>query len=226
MFTEPEIIGIVLGIVGIVIATIAIFIPFLIERLKRPHLIVRIENEIHVAGQPIRFLHGKVISQPHLKFLRWIVRYPAYDCRVVLIFYRDTQTILGPIETKWTSAPECLTPIVQLVLQEQAPGFQINNISTFDSTKTVFAHVRTILSNPGGERFDLVIKNQAQSECYAFTGWSYRFPNFADPNLVIPKGTFTVQIEAIATNGRSEVTSASMRNEGSNTNDITVEISN
>lgn len=86
MFTEPEIIGIVLGIVGIVLATIAIFIPFLIERLKRPHLIVRIENEIHVVGQPIRFLHGIVINQPHLDFLRWIDRYPAYDCRVVLSY--------------------------------------------------------------------------------------------------------------------------------------------
>ena len=128
MFTTAEFIGIVLGIVGIGLAIFAIAIPLMIERWKRPHLTVTIENEMPIPGQPRRFLHGRVINEPH-HILRWIDRNPAYDCRVVLTVRRDNQIIVGPMDTKWTRAPECITPLVQVVVHQEPPNVQINNIN-------------------------------------------------------------------------------------------------
>lgn len=217
MLTEGEELGISLAIVAIILA---IVIPFFIERSKKPHLIVQIDEDILIPGQPTRYLHGRVINQPHLDILSAIERHPAYDTRVVLRFYAENQTILGLIEAKWTQSPECRTPITQIVINQSPGQVDIRNIDAFDPTKTVFSNRRTIPTNTQGEPFDIVVKNQGQNDCFAVTGWSYRFRDLADPDLAIHNGIFTLEIEAISTNARSQIQTFRLRNEGPDIRDV------
>jgi hypothetical protein len=226
MLSEAEIWGIYLGFAGIIIGLVAIFfaifIPLGVERLRRPHLIVRLSAN-PIPTQSSRFLHCRVINHPHDR-LTWIDRNPAYDTSVRLTFRmngQNGQIIRGPVMTKWTIAPECITPILQIVNNElpQNPEL-VNTIEVFDSTKTIFAHNLTLPSDNMGQEFDVVVKNDGDNECYAVTGWSYRFPGFRDPELTIPIGHFTVEIQVIASNSRSKVTRFRLRNTGHNLNDI------
>ena len=76
MSTEAEIWAINLGVAGLIIGTIAIilavFIPFLVERLRRPDLIVTLSPNLVTNDSP-RFLHGRVTNRPHAH-LKWIDR--------------------------------------------------------------------------------------------------------------------------------------------------------
>jgi hypothetical protein len=71
-----------------------------------------------------------------------------------------------------------------------------------------------------GTDFDLDGTPPWINECYAVTGWSYRFPGLRDPELTIPIGHNTVEIQVIASNSRSKVTIFRLRNTGHNLNDI------
>jgi hypothetical protein len=217
MLTEGETVAVILAILGI---GLAIFVPFVIERLKKPRLIIQIDEDLIIPGQSTRYLHGRVINQPHLDILSAIERHPAYDTRVKLRFYANNQPILEPLETKWTQAPECRTPITQIVINQSPNQVEIRNIDAFDATKTVFSSRRTIPSNTRGEPFDVIVKNQGQIDCFPVTGWSYRFSDLADPNLAIHNGIFTLEIEAISTNARSQTQTFRLRNEGPDIRDV------
>jgi hypothetical protein len=101
---------------------------------------------------------------------------------------------------------------------------EIRNIDTFDSTKTVFTSSQTIPCDIGGQPFDVVLKNQGQNECYVITGWSYRFGDLADPNLIIPNEIFRVEMEAVASNARSQLTTFILRNTDPNIADISLRV--
>jgi hypothetical protein len=114
-----------------------------------------------------------------------------------------------------------LTPELQIVNNQPPPNPQlVNTVEVFDSTKTVFAHHRSLPSDTNGQEFVVVVKNDGEDECYAVTGWSYRFPGLRDPALSIPLGDFIVEIEVIASNSRSEVTNFRLRNTGRNIGNI------
>lgn len=223
MLTEAEYWGIVLGLwgigIGLLAITIAIAVPFIVERLRRPHLIIRLSPNL-VPNTLTRFLHCRVVNNPHTH-LRWIDRNPAYDTSARLTFRRNGQIICGPVVTKWTRAPECITPVLQIVNnQPQRDPPLFNTVEVFDSTKTVFAHHTTLTSDNLRQEFDVVVKNDGDNECYAVTGWSYRFQGLRDPALSIPLGDFTVEIEVIASNSRSEATNFRLRNTGHNMGNI------
>ena len=222
MFTEGEWIAIILGIIAIIIAIVAIFVPLVIERARRPNLIIRLDDDSITPRQTVRFLHCMVINDPHRHLLSSIERNPAYETRVRLTFYRNAEIILGPVETKWTDAPRCISPITQIVFNQQNQPPEINTRWAFDDTKTVFAHSRTIPSEEVGQPFDVAVKNQGQGECYAVRGWSYQFDNLADPELEIPQGELRVEMRAIASNARSDLTIFILRNTGPNITDITL----
>jgi hypothetical protein len=214
MLTAGEIAGIILGTIAIILA---IVVPTLIERARRPHLVIRTVNDIPNPGQTTRFLHCRVVNEPHLHILSTIERNSAYDTKVRLTFFRNEERILGPIEAKWTNAPECRTPITQIVVNQPPTPIDIRDIDVFDSTKTIFSHSQIIPADIGGRAFDVVLKNQTQNECYALTGWSYRFEDLADPNLMIPNGTFRVEMEAVSSNALFI-----LRNTGPNIADISL----
>jgi hypothetical protein len=218
VLSEGEI-GITLGIVAIVVA---IVMPFVIERWKRPHLIISRNEDKPVPGEPTRFLHCTLTNRPHLHALRWIERNAAYDTTVTLTFYKDGNRIFNPLQTKWTNAPECRRPIA---LINQLPEHRVESklVDAFDGTMTVFAHTRTIPACIEGQPFDIIVKNQGVDECYAFNGWSYDFPNLSNPNFLIPIGKYTVEIKAVSNNARSDVTTFVLKNPSSNVRDIQLE---
>jgi hypothetical protein len=157
VLSEGEWTGIALGIIAILVA---IIVPFVIERWRRPHLIISRNEEIRVPGETTRFLHGTLTNQPHLHILRWIERFPAYDTRVRLTFNRDGQRIFNPVETKWSAAPECRRQIAQILINQPPKAPEIRPFLAFDETVTIFAHTRTIPADREGQLFDIIIKNQ------------------------------------------------------------------
>jgi hypothetical protein len=198
-------------------------VPPIVEWARKPHLIIRVLDDPPDTRHTRRFLHCWVINDPHHRFFWLIDRNPAYNTRVTLTFFRGDQRFLGPIDTKWVNAPSCLAPVVQLIFNQSSQPPQINTISAFDETKTVLAHEQTIPSDERGRAFDVVLKYQGQSDCYAFTGWSFQFPSLSDPALAVPQGEFKVEMKAIASNAQSETTNVVLRNTGLGITDVTIE---
>jgi hypothetical protein len=220
MYNFELYLGIILAIIGIILAFI---LPYMLERWKKPKLQIFIDeyNRVNQYSN-IRYLHGRVINRPH-SFLSWIERYPAYDTKVKVGFYDSSnQLLFEPIETKWSSTPECKTLTTQIIIHKDDNTVEIKNIENFDSTKTIFAHNKTIYPDTKGELFVISIKNKGNENCFAFNGWSYRFNDYADPELRIPIGEFEIDVEAIATNSKSEKYTFILRNNGSNISDIEI----
>lgn len=223
MLTEAEYWGIILGLGGIGSGVIAIFIaivvPNIIEGLRKPHIIVSLSPNV-IPDTPSRFLHCTARNNPHRIFF-WIDRNPAYEAFARLTFRRQGQEIFDPVVTKWTSAPECMTPVVQNVTNQPPPNLPlVNTVRVYDDTKTVFAHSRTLPSDRIGQEFDIVVKNSGDEECYAVRGRSYRFSGLRDPELSIPLGDFTVEVEVVGSNSRSRSVNFRLSNTGQDIRDI------
>jgi hypothetical protein len=173
-------IGLAIGLFSI---AVAIFIPFLYEKLKEPKLELQKVDESTPQGFPAlstpsppsapssntpvppasKYLHGRVLNAPHKKWLgRWfgIERNPAVNTRVIMEFYEGDgeKLLINKIYAKWGSAPEPLTP----------------QRDDFDSSKLALLYRETILSDEEGEQFDIAVKHEGETQCYAMTGETYQ----------------------------------------------------
>lgn len=169
-----EEIGIVLGILGVLLA---IFIPVIFEQWKKPNLDIIAIDERGSGTAPYKFAHVKVVNKPH-KIIRFIQRNYVNDATAKIIFIdKHTGQELFTMPCKWTGKPEPLEPVYDP--QKRIFGY------VFDTTKIPDAQSINIAPGEEGEALDVAIKRNGEKECYGFNALSYapRYqPGWKDPS--------------------------------------------
>jgi hypothetical protein len=203
-FDDSTLLSIIGLIAGLIAIAVAIVIPYIYEKAKRPNLVVQPRQAS--VGNWEKYLHCKVVNMPHQHgFGRWlgIERNPAINTIVTMEFFTlDAKSLLNEkIPAKWDSAPEPLDPDRR-----------------FDSSKLAFLYRETITSDQNGESFSVVVKHRNERECYVMTGDNYQadFKGMILHNseFRIDEQKFLVKIQATSGSHSSRTTTFIITNEG------------
>jgi hypothetical protein len=100
-----ELAGLILGVAGAVLAVVSIWLVFAVERARAARIVIEPGQEHWPAASP--FAHVAVINQRPASWLgRHFRGVTATNCRVSIEFMRGGVSILGPIDARWSQAPE------------------------------------------------------------------------------------------------------------------------
>jgi len=170
-----EVLGIALGAAGVALSTLAIALVFMVDRARRPVLTI----EPGHWSQPL-FSHVAITNHPPRGVLgRRFRGTTAAGCRASLEFRRDGVTVLGPIDARWSGAPE---PTEARHLPESY---------RWDLAAT-------------GTPEQIAITRTSGAEVYAFSAESYLFPDWRRPEWKLDPGTYDVVVRLASTEAEAE----------------------
>ena len=158
------IVGVVLGLIAVLVA---IAVPLLVEKKKRPRLLIERADD---ANSPLgfRIVHIKVINQPLTgRLARWLVPNEATSCRVDISFRSLSDGQVTNIAGRWsgTAEPFVIVP---------TPG---GLVRTFDPSMVPETLRFSLAADAVGEALGIAIKQDGDTEAYAFTSASYAAPD-------------------------------------------------
>jgi len=189
------------SILGGLIASLVAIIVW--EKYRQPKLIV----EIHPERPAIQTLPGGARRAFYHLFVKNIGKSPAYYCKIFMWFFDEQgirQVIPDVISGKWDRGPE---PIIYV----PSPGHGINGqlamIEARQSFLIPFAEVLDIHHNVPAEGFCPVIKYENETECYAFSAWSYlrgQAPGHKVPEWKISPGKYIIEVELVYSGKKSQ----------------------
>lgn len=166
------IIGAVIGIIG------SIGTAIWIEWLRRPHLELSIESPpletTYLPGMPAstgRALRLVLHNKPLGRWIRWMAREPALQCRATIGFHHlDNQDVFGRLmKGRWASSPEPFSPALSFGgVTVTGPVIALGRVDD-GSRIDVYPGVDEVL--------DIAVRFDGEPECYGWNTDAY----FADP---------------------------------------------
>jgi hypothetical protein len=100
-----EVVGFILGAIGVVLAIVSILLVFGVERARKPRIVME-PGQGHWP-EPSPFAHIAVMNQrPHGWLGRHFRGVTVTNCRASIEFLRDGVSVLGPISARWSGARE------------------------------------------------------------------------------------------------------------------------
>lgn len=100
-----ELAGLILGVLGAVLAVLSIWLVFAVERARAARIVIEPGHRYWSSSSP--FAHIAIINPRPAGWLgRRFRGVTATNCRVSLEFLRSSVTILGPIDARWSQAAE------------------------------------------------------------------------------------------------------------------------
>jgi hypothetical protein len=173
-----------------IVAVVALVMPYLLGWIRRPRLEIGL-GPTTGEHRTWRFLHLTIYNKPLGYPWRWVERRePATGCHVKLTFldYRTKGAKFQPILARWSPTPEPLriaevsgqlTQVVEPALVVAGERFSL------DSTDE-------------GATVGVAVKHDGSAEAYAFNGYSYYYPKWANPDWELPQGEYIVRATAIS----------------------------
>jgi len=169
--------GSILGILASIIATL------IIEYYRSPRLKIElVDDDKYDKERKSHFLHLKLVNEAawteNIRWLSWISRYPASQCRGTITFHRYGEKDKN-IRLRWVETPE---PNVR------------------EPWRFILPLPIDVL--PGrGERFDVALRYSNDSnQCYAWTVESY-LSNHRE-KLKLEQGCYHIDVTIISTNAK------------------------
>lgn len=194
-----------LSIVGGLLASLIAIVVW--DKLKQPRLII----EIPTGDEPnIQTLSGGKIKRAFYHLLiRNTGRSPAYYCKIFMRFFdeKGKKLVIGDVVNgKWDRGPEPIieSPVPIKVNKDGNVTSQL--METRQGFLVPFAEVLDIHNNVPGEGFCTLIKYDNESECYAFSGWSYlkgQSPGHKVPEWKLNQGKYLLEVELVFSGKRS-----------------------
>ncbi|MBA7647154.1 hypothetical protein ES703_54924 [subsurface metagenome] len=177
--------GYIVSIIAIIVACLAIAVPFGIEVLKRPKLDIAVGKSTG-DERGFRILHITVLNERRRGWFGKIVqRGLAPLCHVDLTFYDPSLRAkeFPPIRGRWSPTPE--------------PVF----LGQFDQARVSEGERWDLAPSDDGETVAVAIKHKDEQECYAFNGLSYHpscQPGWKKRDWMLTKGEYIVKTTAIS----------------------------
>ncbi len=204
-----------IAVIGLIIATIALAVPFVIEILKRPRLeVVPVTWRPHRAF-PFTFASVGVRNRPLPKpFGMLLSRDVAQACEVFIDYYKwehPDVKLFDSIQGRWDShpQPERIVGISQGAETEDVanPG---NHDAGAPEERTEFApsldpsNQEDIASGSDRGQVSVAILT-AKGEAFAFANQSYAYsPLLGNPAWKLPMGTYRIVVRVRASNVNRE----------------------
>lgn len=183
---DNHIFDIVLG------AIIAIVFAIFVENLRRPKLKFSIAPSEDIqkpqpTGDPITFRSVRV-TVTHiglLRWLRWMLRGPASQCRAIVTFHHlDGQNVFGRgMRARWVGTPE---PVLPMMNQGQI-------VFVLDPHKIV-ADSRVDIFPEESETLDVAVRFDNDTACYGWNNETYNHQDWKNPNWMLPPGRYLVKV--------------------------------
>ena len=168
---DMALVGVILGAVGIALATTSIVLVFAVERARAPRIVVEPGERYWPEDSP--FAHVAVRNE---RPSGWLGRHfrgvTATNCRASIEFHHDGERVLGPIPARWSGAPE---PYLSRDLMESY---------RWDLAAT-------------GQAEQIAIAYSCNIGVYAFSGGSYRH-ELAKPDWRLEPGAYVVEVRLAA----------------------------
>jgi len=172
----------------------AVIVALVIERMRMPKLIIATSENSNSdntyppshprAGQRWKFYRIEVKNKPFPKFLSWIPRQTAENCRGIVEFVKNDETIpIFAFAGRWSSTPEI----------PHIPNQAIVKIYHPDPV-TISVGEKEIL--------DVIVKADGDVEAYGWNNESY-IHDWRNPNYKLNEGEYTVKITINTQNGIS-----------------------
>lgn len=197
-------IGIFLGLVGILIA---LGVPLLIEWSRRPRLRIERGDDANQrdAESPWRIAHVKVANEPLRGWRsRCLLRNSATSCRVEIIFRSESDGSEIPMAGRWAAGPEPISrvvfpPKVDIEYAPIDPSAGMPDVQWhFDPTKLPQSARLDISADSEGEPVPIAIKYRGERQAFGFTGESYAYDGWRNPDLALPDERYAVTVRASA----------------------------
>jgi hypothetical protein len=187
------------------------------EKFKQPHLIIEIPTGNNPSIQTLP--DGKTRRAFYHLLVRNTGRSPAYYCKIFLRFFdeKGEKLVIGDVVNgKWDRGPEPIieSPVPIQVHQDGSVTSQL--METRQGFLIPFAEVLDIHHNVPAEGFCPFIKYDNESECYAFSGWSYlkgQAPGHKVPEWKLDHGKYLLEVELVYAGKRSHKESFFVENE-------------
>lgn len=172
---------------------LGISIVLLIERFRLPKIEIVVSEDAnddvtYHSGHPRsnqrwKFFRVWVKNKPMPKWLRWLVRETAENCRAIISIDGMNNQIRIVYKARWASTPE-----IPSILHEA--GVKITHPDPVSMT--------------AGEKepLDIIAKYEKDSEAYGWNNESY-FHNWRNPNYKLDPGQYRVKITVDSQNGIS-----------------------
>jgi hypothetical protein len=198
------VIGIVLGLAGI---AVALGIPLFIEWSRRPRLRIQRADDANRrdAEPPWRVVHVKVANEPLRGWRsRCLLRNPATSCRVEVIFKSESDGAETRMPGRWAAGPEPISrvvfpPRVDIEYLPIDPSAGVPDVQWhFDPTKLPQSARLDISADSEGEPVPIALKYRGEEQAFGFTGESYAYDGWRNPNLALPDERYTVTVRASA----------------------------
>ena len=183
-----------LGLVGIVLALAALFLPLVIERKRRPKL--RIEAGQWRPEQDVdwEFASVRVVNEP-LDGLwgRILTRQSAEGCIVSITIQGEgaAKSVVSDLPGRWSGTPE---PYRTEVQPDGRGGWL--TVETFDHSLVPDSFRFSVPST--GDAEEVAIAVWREGEAHAFNSWSYAHPKWAKPGWRLDPGAYEVTVRAKA----------------------------
>jgi hypothetical protein len=190
-------------VVFLVLALIALALPFAIERIKRPRIEIEARPWSPRNPVPWTFAVVSVRNKPLPRVLRAIlVREIAADCSVTLEFRRSGELAVPEVPARWSSRPEPLR------IEPVSPGAGTTTAASASSSGTTVGQVRfnfdlsmvpaTLRQDlaPGRwEEIAVAILHQG-GDAYGWGAMSYAFAGGNNPDWRLDRGVYEVTVRA------------------------------
>lgn len=191
--------GLIQGSLVLVGGLITILTAIWVEQARKPHLRINLAEPIDgiCEGQPpeaARWVNVQVVNEPPSRWLRWLSRQMAVQCRGTATFHHlDGQAYLDrATQLRWSASPQ---PIPSRLVANDGQVIAIlvdYNRLTTDSWIDI----------PPGEQgavLNVAARIEDDSECYPWSNESYlSSPRWRNPKWRLPPGRYLVKIAVVS----------------------------
>lgn len=188
-----------IGIIGG--AIVAIIITIVVEIIRRPKIQMRIgSNESisyphHPLAHTGHYLHIEVLNKPLPRFLRWLARDVALQCRGTLTFHTldGAQFFKTPMLARFARSPE---PIPLEIRFADGVGVLIDPLRmSLESRFDLYPGEATPI--------DVAVKFDSEDDAYGWTNENYfSEPMWRNSDWRLPRGCYLVAVTVTASNAR------------------------
>jgi hypothetical protein len=205
--------GIGLAALGVFLACAALVLAVAVERLKRPRVEITPSRFVPSEPVPWTFAAVCVFNRPGMpRAFGWLARRSAEGCGVTLEFRLAGRADLAlpPVAARWSSRPEpASSPII--IPDPGANAFSVLAASAsvgasavgkeagviiarlFDPARAVESRRWDVAAGAKGEEVAVAVL-KADGRAFAWGAESQRYPDWANPDWELERGTYEVTV--------------------------------
>jgi hypothetical protein len=165
--------ALVLSILSLAVAIGSVILVFAIERAKRPRVAIELGQQHWSSPSP--FAHVAVLNT---RPTGWLGRHfggvTVMNCRASIEFLKGKVSVLGPLDARWSGAPEPNTP------SEYPLSYRWDLAAT-------------------GQPEQIAVARTGDGVAHAFSAESYSYENWQKPEWLLDPGEYKVVVRLAAT---------------------------